>query len=236
MRDLLLILGVCALALCLCFSVGCTGGQPAAPGCCDGSCCPNCPGGGTSPLGQCQPCQPDFCPPGQLCPGGQCPLQPNVGNIEIGEPREGKIDIDALTEPKTGECVSCPRRPSRPAVWYSQPQPTVFHQPAISPTVTPVSQPASTVSEEPATKAFGKPFDGAREGAFACDRCRRATVGEEWKELWTDDDTPLTCLCQQCWRESSAIEKREILNAYVERSELPASQEFYCNQLIGAIR
>lgn len=212
MRDTLLILCASALCVALLSLVGCAAPNCDSNGCC--CCCPCCNGE------QCCPFDDPNCVPGQPCdpcPDGVCPLRP-AGNIEIGEAREGNVDTSKLNEVKDGVGV-CPTCPNRPTV-----SPPAVRVPVPSPTFVPNPAPTMTANTE------------IRQGVFRCSRCNKPTVGEDWHELWTDDDTSLMCLCESCWQVSTAAEKRAYLSAHVESSNLPATQRFYADQLIGSIR
>jgi hypothetical protein len=168
-----------------------------------------CPHGTDCPCPQClgpfAPASPVM-PMQPNCPDGRCPL-PN-GSIEVGAPRNGDVNAAALEETKnqTG-CVPCQRRPIalRPVVL----------QPAQV-------QPTASVSSA----------DTPRTGAFQCDRCKQPTVGEDWQEIWADDDTPLTCLCRDCWASMSPTQRTESLKAFATRSQLNKSQTFYARAAI----
>lgn len=64
--------------------------------------------------------------------------------------------------------------------------------------------------------------DAPREGAFACQRCGAKTVGDQWHELWADDDTPLTCLCEKCWAIMSPNERAAELGKYAREQSAGA--------------
>ncbi len=216
MRDLIAFGGACLLATMLLLATGCTG-QSCPSGCpCDGSCCPDCPCGPADPFAN-----PD-------CPGGQCPYVPEpVGSIEVGDAATSEVNEAALRETKDGPgpCANCPSCVIQPSRVVLQPS-SVVVQPSS------VAQPSKVAASRPAVTVASD----VRTGTFRCVRCNRGVVGDEWHEMWADDDTPMTCLCEQCWQSTTATEKRSHLTSYLERSALPASQQFYAEQLIGSIR
>jgi hypothetical protein len=65
-----------------------------------------------------------------------------------------------------------------------------------------------------ATKQPTNPLEQVKEGRFACQRCGRAVVGDDWHEVWADDDTPLTCLCEQCWATITPAARMGFMQAY----------------------
>jgi len=147
----------------------------------------------------------DQCPPD--C---RCPAQPwSPRSIEIGEP--ASVNQRTLHEPKGGPgCVTCPKQP--PIVHP-------FVQPATSlPT-------ASRISATEETKF----------GAFACERCKQATVGEDWQEMWADDDTPLTCVCRKCWNVMPPTERKSTLTNFATRAALKSKQMFFVKEAIETL-
>lgn len=154
-----------------------------------------------------------FCPPGQTCPANE--YQPVTTHQYAPE-----INIETALEEKTGGCVRCPQVVQVPQLLPGptivSPQPIHIEPLSINPQV--VS--GVTKDERP------------REGAFKCFRCERPTVGAEFHELWSDDGTSLTCICQQCWRSMSVTEKRSTLERYIKQTKLTTSQQFHVDQAI----
>ncbi|TWU17979.1 hypothetical protein [Allorhodopirellula heiligendammensis] len=237
MRDLLTILAACVLCTFLIVSTGCTDNPNCNTTCPTGQCCPNCTGcpGFDCPGGQCPG---GYGPGNPCCPGGQCPrpVYPN-GSLEIGDVDNADVNQEALRQTKDADCASCPNyRPnySCPTCPNYQPQPQVVIGPSRIVQPAPVAKPAAIIPPvRPATKIVNSDL---REGVFRCARCSKSVVGKDWHELWADDNTPMTCLCEQCWQVASAGEKRSYLTSYLEKSGLSKSQNFYCSQLISAVR
>lgn len=153
-----------------------------------------------------------------FCTEGQCPAN-GYQPISTYE-HSPEVNIEAALEEKTGNCVRCPQVVQVPQFI---PQPSVVSPQPIQ--IEPLSINPERVSG--VTKD-----ERPREGAFMCFRCGRRTVGAEFKELWADDGTSLTCLCQQCWRSMSVAEKRSQLERYVKQSKLSESQKFHADQAI----
>lgn len=176
------------------------------------------------------------------CPDGNCPFpQQQASSLgqEIQSNASTLVNVEAANESKGQNCPNCPQRPSRPVIVQRTPaavQPTV--QP--SRTVTgvwppirlrpgevllsvgpprPVQPAASRVMPRPALPSAApapsrRTDPDIREGVFACQRCGRSTVGREWHEVWADDDTPLTCLCNDCWYAISPAERSAELQRF----------------------
>jgi ribosomal protein L37AE/L43A len=158
---------------------------------------------------QCQPgCCPDHCPPG--CPPGCCPQQRgyfdgDTHGVEVGaggsgypvnslaqnETKSG-VTVDGDSEEKNGICLPC-----QPAVPYHQPQ---SHQLA--------AQPPRLVS----------PANEVKQGTFRCEKCQRPTVGRDWQEIWADDGTSLMCMCKECYRTSTPLQREVVLRNFLSRT------------------
>jgi hypothetical protein len=66
----------------------------------------------------------------------------------------------------------------------------------------------------PAVPDFTQSPRGERKtGGYACANCKRPTVGDQWATQWTDEGTPISYLCRECW-EKMTPEQRQ--SAYVE--------------------
>lgn len=66
----------------------------------------------------------------------------------------------------------------------------------------------------PALPDFTQSPRGERKtGGYACANCKRPTVGDQWATQWTDEGTPISYLCRECW-EKMTPEQRQ--TAYVE--------------------
>lgn len=234
MRGLLF----CALIACVaCFSVGCNDCCDNCPGCSDqfGSPFQSCPGGQCYPNQPAQPNQP-------ACPDGRCPWMAPNGSIEVGAPREGAVDRDALEETKSGGgCPTCPNYSPvhvPPQVYHPTHYPSrIVHPVVIHPTPAPIVRPpvrypaARPAPSRPAVADADRP----REGVFRCRRCGQPKVGQEWKELWADDSTPLTCLCRDCWARTTPAERAAHLRGYIAAANLPRTQAFYANAVVAEL-
>lgn len=147
----------------------------------------------------------------QHCEGGRCHpcCDPNCRTALDAALESIPIDQDAAKEVKDGNCLRCPQSP------VTTIQPRIIAQTGVTP--------ISTTIEDK---------DRPREGAFACYRCGRRTVGDEFFELWADDGTPLTCVCRQCWRAMGNAERKAQLEAYAAKSNLSESQLFHVRNAI----
>ena len=66
----------------------------------------------------------------------------------------------------------------------------------------------------PAVPDFTKSPRGERKtGGYACANCKRLTVGDQWATQWTEQGTPISYLCAECW-EKLTPEQRQA--AYVD--------------------
>jgi hypothetical protein len=66
----------------------------------------------------------------------------------------------------------------------------------------------------PAVPDFTKSPRGERKtGGYACANCRRPTVGDQWATQWTDEGTPISFLCRECWEKMTPQQRQ---TAYVE--------------------
>lgn len=191
------------------------------------------------------PCGPDGCP---VCPYEGDETVQSLGT-EVGS-QAHQVNREATEEVK-GDCPTCPnqvtRRPaivtrptyvSRPAAVYRGP--TSRTLPPLAPgetflgwgpsrVVTPASNsattmppPATTRTPTAATCPDGNCPQAVKEGTFACQRCKRPTVGAGWHELWADDGTALTCLCETCWRALSPSQRAAELQKYAKTQTVGA--------------
>lgn len=65
----------------------------------------------------------------------------------------------------------------------------------------------------PAIPDFTKsPRGELKTGGYACANCKRATVGDQWATQWTDEGTPISFVCKECWERMSPAERQ---SAYV---------------------
>jgi hypothetical protein len=143
------------------------------------------------------------------CPGGQCPIQTGGDSstgIEVGLTEPVDVDAIAANEVKRSEaenCLPCLRRPfARPAQ-----QPTAQPQgPQLTPTSTRVQAKSSAADE-------------IKHGAFRCEICGNAVVGDEWEDLWSEDGMSLHCICRNCFAKSTASQREAALKRFVSRSD-----------------
>ncbi|TWU66435.1 hypothetical protein [Crateriforma conspicua] len=183
---------------------------------------------------------PNVCPP-DGCPN--CPVQ-SMGNEVMGQSAaEVNEEAAAEIKGQCPTCPQSVTRPVRtvttPTVHTraSARPPTIVGAPPIrlnpgevflgfgpirSITTTQQPSPAAPRTmpgpERPAPVLETDCVDGScplsREGVFVCQRCGKPTVGEGWHELWADDGTPLTCLCDDCWDRLSPTERAKELIRY----------------------
>lgn len=59
-----------------------------------------------------------------------------------------------------------------------------------------------------------------KHGAFRCERCGRATVGRQWKEIWADDGTSLLCLCRTCYDTTTPAQREDVLRRFAARTKI----------------
>jgi ribosomal protein L37AE/L43A len=205
-KSYCLILAVLVMA-----GVGCVSSDVSAPAVADPFCHPD--------------CQPGFCPPDQ-CPPGCCPPQRGdyeSHGIEVGADAPYPVNAYAQNETKsmgtmgtsidspdddikTGNCIPC-RQPVVP-----------HHHPAMAPQRI-VPQP--TIAPQRAVS----PADEVKQGSFQCEKCKRPTVGQQWQEIWADDGTSLLCICKECYRTSTPLQREVVLRNYLSRSGIdPATR------------
>ncbi|MEM9825099.1 MAG: hypothetical protein AAF958_00845 [Planctomycetota bacterium] len=79
----------------------------------------------------------------------------------------------------------------------------------------PVSQPTPQITVD---RCPDGSCDTPREGAFRCARCGQPTVGRDWHQVWADDGTPLTCLCESCWRQLDPKAREFYMRSYAAKS------------------
>lgn len=148
------------------------------------------------------PFNPQF--PGQPnCPDGYCPVGPNG---ETGQEVTSEIslysslDVNSIAANEvkkadvieSGPCIPC------------QPQ------------VTPPSQTRPPATRSPSASAT---TEAVKHGAFRCEICGKATVGEQWEELWTDDDISLMCVCKECFAKASPEKREAAITSYLKRGD-----------------
>lgn len=186
------------------------------------------------------PCPDGYCP--------VQPVQTFGQEIESATSRADAVDGSAAVEVKSQcpTCPTCPNAtPPRPQPRPKYSVPMAGHRLVYVPGQPPIrlapgerfvgfvsnSQPAAAPAvpkmpspDEPDAAASPCPggqcpiAEQPREGVFACQRCGRDTVGSEWHEVWADDGTPLTCLCDTCWNSIDPNERSEHLERYARRT------------------
>jgi hypothetical protein len=206
------------LLLCLLALVGCVSSPPPdgyeinpfGRGC-------HCPDCGCAP-GQCPGQCPDgVCPPDQ-CPGGQCPAPTSqssgtFGGVEIGGFPAAPVDSISQSETKTGPpCPTCPNvSPS-----------------SVSPfgTVTPATiTPRPARPQPPQATPKTSPLDEPKTGNFACQACKRTTVGQAWRELWTDDGRSILAICRDCDATLAPEAREAVLRRYLTASGIDVDRD-----------
>ena len=214
------------LLLCLVALVGCVSSPPPdgyeinpfGPGCH----CPDC----GCPPGQCPGQCPDgVCPPDQ-CPGGQCPAPASqssgtFGGVEIGGFPAAPVDSITQTETKTGPpCPTCPNvSPSSVSPQYLPPRPFATPAPqSVSPR--PGSAGRGAGGEGP-TSALDEP----KTGNFACQSCQRTTVGQAWRELWTDDGRSILAICRDCDAKLTPEAREAVLRRYLTSAGIDVDRD-----------
>lgn len=184
------------------------------------------------------PCGPDGCP----CPINGEETVESYGT-EVSD-HGSQVNREATEEVK-GDCPTCPNRVTRPTVIAPRPIATRPPLQIVHPSHLPlpklapgevfmgwgplVTKPASITMPRPkptppavaATCPDGK-CEQVKQGIFACQHCGRSTVGAGWHELWADDGTPLTCLCESCWRSLSPNQRAAELRRYAKTQTIGA--------------
>lgn len=83
----------------------------------------------------------------------------------------------------------------------------------------PASSPVPAIGDQ--ANAADIPKGGEiKHGAFRCERCGRATVGRQWKEIWADDGTSLLCLCRSCYESTTPTEREDVLRRFAARTKI----------------
>jgi hypothetical protein len=193
MKSILAIVAICMLA------VGCV--QPP----------PQPPAVQVDPFNiQIQPPAVPVCPPG-YCPDGQCPIGPQnaIGTEVTSELSMGDsigVNTLAATEvkeadgPTVGICLPCQPRAPFATVKPTQVFPSASTQPA---------GPTSSAS-------IGEPV---KHGAYRCEMCKKATVGEAWEDLWTDDGISLMCVCKDCFAKAKPDQREAAITNFLKRGD-----------------
>jgi hypothetical protein len=104
--------------------------------------------------------------------------------------------------------------PSRPMQNPATVGPRTMPKPSAGPNGSCPNGKCPNVTKPNQTTAGPTPLEETKQGRFACQRCGRSVVGDQWHEVWADDDTPLTCLCQTCWAAITPAERMAQLKAY----------------------
>jgi len=148
---------------------------------------------------QVDPFNPQLNPPSVCPPGGYCPGETGQEvTSEISLYSSLDVDSIAANEVKkadaieSGACIPC------------QPQ------------VTPPSQTRPPAARSPSALAT---TEAVKHGAFRCEICGKATVGEQWEELWTDDDISLMCVCKTCFAKASPQQREAAITSYLKRGD-----------------
>lgn len=55
-----------------------------------------------------------------------------------------------------------------------------------------------------------------KTGAFVCSHCGKPCVGDEWHTDWQADGTPLTFLCERCYRALSPDQRQAVFERYLK--------------------
>lgn len=240
-------LAIGCIAACGC-SQPCENGQ--CPPCCGPQCAPQC-----GP--QCTPCACPDNPfdaqvPAWRPAGAIGEAEADLGEVNesaLSEPKGGggcstcprrravsPRPAPTLMQPARPQLYSPPHTPRPGSVVHVGQLPPIVLRPGeslgvVGPAVVvdrspqhPATMPAP---QRPSADSPAAYLNDVREGVFNCVRCNKAAVGRDWHEVWGDDDTPLTILCEHCWRASSAAERRGYLAEYMESAGLTPTQRFY---------
>ncbi len=73
----------------------------------------------------------------------------------------------------------------------------------------------------------------AKTGAFICSHCKNPRVGEEWHTDWAEDGTPITFLCESCYRLLSPSQRVNAYQAYVSRQMLHSGPQALFHQEVS---
>jgi hypothetical protein len=73
------------------------------------------------------------------------------------------------------------------------------------------------------------PRKEAKTGGFVCSHCKRTKVGSQWHTDWAEDGTPITFLCEECYRKMTPNQRLVAYKAYAQRQAIkghsPLQQE-----------
>lgn len=139
---------------------------------------------------------------GQMAPSyGGTWIQTAGGPVWLPSGFAYEHDSGLLRNLQTG-MRSRPGQSARPAALEPYRVPRVPEQPLLADDP---SFPGYRV--RPAVPEFEKRSD-RKTGGYACSACGRLTVGDQWATQWTEEGTPISYMCRECW-DKSTPEQRE---------------------------
>lgn len=107
----------------------------------------------------------------------------------------------------TEVCRVCPPRPGPETNPVSNPTPPVQY-PAVS-----IDSLLLPMPQDCPSCVRGS---DVKTGAFVCSHCGRPCVGDEWHTDWQADGTPLTFLCERCYRALSPEQRQAVFERYLK--------------------
>ena len=73
------------------------------------------------------------------------------------------------------------------------------------------------------------PRKEVKTGGFVCSHCKQTKVGSQWHTDWAEDGTPITFLCEDCYRKMTPNQRLTAYKAYAQRQAIkghsPLQQE-----------
>lgn len=114
-------------------------------------------------------------------------------------------------------CVPCNQPPSvsipAPTGSTGSKPTTAPEQPLVRPTCPDGSCPPRVPNFEAAPRAEKK------TGGFTCTSCSKLTVGANWQTTWTDDGTPITFVCRECWERLNPSQRDAVYRSWLARQQ-----------------
>lgn len=74
----------------------------------------------------------------------------------------------------------------------------------------------------PAVPDFEKRGD-RKTGGYACAACGRITVGDQWATQWTEEGTPISFMCRECWDKSTPEQRQHAYLNWYRRATEPSN-------------
>lgn len=168
-----------------------------------------------------------------------------VQSQDLHQYQDSFVDPTARDEVKgqISGCPTCPpqqtttfRRPNR---WFS-PQPSrpqiqpsnwtvVDHVriPYQPPTIVPAKPSVNNSSAKP--NSVVSKADEKKHGAWVCQKCKKLVPGQDMETYWAEDrfgnSIPVTFLCESCAANSNTIERRLIMQSWLDKQGIKLDDE-----------